>query len=205
MKKTVFTIAAALTATIATAQTLTIDLNKRGADVSPTMYGIFFEEINHAGDGGLYAEMLQNRGFEEHVLPTGMTYRNGKVYGPALPHYGKNVVEPWTADWNREQKMMQGWRVEGGKAEVVLAEHPLHVNTPHALRLTVDGKATLVNEGYWGVAVKKGDKYDLRFYLKANSSGQVVAMLRNENGASAGEATLTTKGDGQWNELLVFR
>ena len=189
--------------TIATAQTLTIDLNKRGADVSPTMYGIFFEEINHAGDGGLYAEMLQNRGFEEHVLPTGMTYRNGKVYGPALPHYGKNVVEPWTADWNREQKMMQGWRVEGGKAEVVLAEHPLHVNTPHALRLTVDGKATLVNEGYWGVAVKKGDKYDLRFYLNTNSSGQVVAMLRNENGASAGEATLTTKGDGQWNEYTA--
>ena len=189
--------------TIATAQTLTIDLNKRGADVSPTMYGIFFEEINHAGDGGLYAEMLQNRGFEEHVLPTGMTYRNGKVYGPALPHYGKNVVEPWTADWNREQKMMQGWRVEGGKAEVVLAEHPLHVNTPHALRLTVDGKATLVNEGYWGVAVKKGDKYDLRFYLNTNSSGQVVAMLCNENGASAGEATLTTKGDGQWNEYTA--
>ena len=203
MKKTVFTIATALTATIATAQTLTIDLNKRGADVSPTMYGIFFEEINHAGDGGLYAEMLQNRGFEEHVLPTGMTYRNGKVYGPALPHYGKNVMEPWTADWNREQKMMQGWRVEGGKAEVVLAEHPLHVNTPHALRLTVNGKATLVNEGYWGVAVKKGDKYDLRFYLKANSSGQVVAMLRNENGASAGETTLTTKGDGRWNEYTA--
>ena len=203
MKKTVFSIATALIATIATAQTLTVDLNKRGADVSPTMYGIFFEEINHAGDGGLYAEMLQNRGFEEHVLPTGMTYRNGKVYGPALPHYGKNVVEPWTADWNREQKMMQGWRVEGGKAEVVLAEHPLHVNTPHALRLTVDGKTTLINEGYWGVAAKKGEKYDLRFYLNTNSSEQVVAMLRNENGASAGEATLTTKGDGQWNEYTA--
>ena len=203
MKKTVFTIATALTATIATAQTLTIDLNKRGADVSPTMYGIFFEEINHAGDGGLYAELLQNRGFEEHVLPTGMTYRNGKVYGPALPHYGKNVVEPWTADWNMKAKRMQWWRVEGGKAEVVLAEHPLHVNTPHALRLTVDGKATLVNEGYWGVAAKKGEKYDLRFYLNTNSSELVVAMLRNENGANAGEATLTTKGDGQWNEYTA--
>ena len=203
MKKAVFTIATALAATIATAQTLTIDLNKRGADVSPTMYGIFFEEINHAGDGGLYAEMLQNRGFEEHVLPTGMTYRDGKVYGPALPHYGKNAVEPWTADWNMEAKRMQGWRVEGGKAEVVLAEHPLHVNTPHALRLMVDGKVTLVNEGYWGVAAKKGEKYDLRFYLKANSSGQVVAMLRNESGVSAGEATLTTKGDGQWNEYAT--
>ena len=41
-----------------------IDLTKRGADVSPDLYGIFFEEISHAGDGGLYAELVQNRGFE---------------------------------------------------------------------------------------------------------------------------------------------
>ena len=216
MKKAVFTIATALAATIATAQTLTVDLNKRGADVSPTMYGIFFEEINHAGDGGLYAEMLQNRGFEEHVLPTGMTYRDGKVYGPALPHYGKNAVEPWTADWNMEAKRMQGWRVEGGKAEVVLAEHPLHVNTPHALRLMVDGKVTLVNEGYWGVAAKKGEKYDLRFYsltpqqthpqplpAREGSGYSATAILRNEQGEACGQASFDLIADGEWHEYTA--
>ena len=35
------------------------------------MYGLFFEEINHAGDGGLYAELVQNRSFEEDVIPKG--------------------------------------------------------------------------------------------------------------------------------------
>ena len=35
------------------------------AKISPLLYGIFFEEINRAGDGGLYAEMLQNRSFED--------------------------------------------------------------------------------------------------------------------------------------------
>ena len=40
------------------------------------------EEINHAGDGGLYAELVQNRGFEEHVLPSGMTWRDGRAYAP---------------------------------------------------------------------------------------------------------------------------
>ncbi|MBQ7442430.1 MAG: hypothetical protein IJS59_00995, partial [Bacteroidaceae bacterium] len=55
-----------------------IDLAQKGAVVSPDLYGIFFEEINHAGDGGLYAELVQNRGFEEHVLPSGMTYRKGR-------------------------------------------------------------------------------------------------------------------------------
>ena len=50
----------------ATAQTHVMDVNtnKLGAPVQPTMYGIFFEDINYAADGGLYAEMVANRSFE---------------------------------------------------------------------------------------------------------------------------------------------
>jgi lysophospholipase L1-like esterase len=44
---------------------LTIDVSPPGAKISPTLYGVFFEEINHAGDGGLYAELIRNRTFEE--------------------------------------------------------------------------------------------------------------------------------------------
>lgn len=44
-----------------------IHLDKPGAAVSPTLYGAFFEDINRAGDGGLYAELLQNRSFEDHA------------------------------------------------------------------------------------------------------------------------------------------
>jgi alpha-L-arabinofuranosidase len=44
---------------------VSVDLDKPGHAVSPQLYGIFFEEINRAGDGGLYAEMLQNRSFED--------------------------------------------------------------------------------------------------------------------------------------------
>ena len=48
------------------AQTHVMELNtkKVGAPVQPTMYGIFFEDINYAADGGLYAEMVKNRSFE---------------------------------------------------------------------------------------------------------------------------------------------
>ena len=42
-----------------------VDAAHPGATVSPRLYGIFFEEINHAGDGGLYAELVQNRSFED--------------------------------------------------------------------------------------------------------------------------------------------
>ena len=60
---TLLLLAAALTAT---AQTHVLDVNtqKLGAPVQPTMYGIFFEDINYAADGGLYAEMVKNRSFE---------------------------------------------------------------------------------------------------------------------------------------------
>ena len=55
-----------LSATEAMAQpVVTVDAEHPGEKVSPRLYGIFFEEINHAGDGGLYAELVQNRSFED--------------------------------------------------------------------------------------------------------------------------------------------
>src|SRR4051812_41083721 len=48
---------------------ITIDAASPGSAVSPTLYGIFFEEINRAGDGGIYAEMIQNRSFEDADFP----------------------------------------------------------------------------------------------------------------------------------------
>ena len=57
---------------VAAAQTHVMDVNtnKLGAPVQPTMYGIFFEDINYAADGGLYAEMVKNRSFEfpQHLM-----------------------------------------------------------------------------------------------------------------------------------------
>ena len=44
--------------------TLDINLKKAGAPIQNTMYGIFFEDINYAADGGLYAELVKNRSFE---------------------------------------------------------------------------------------------------------------------------------------------
>jgi len=65
--KSILTSAIALTAAVAlNAQTNSFDINvkKAGASISDTMYGIFFEDINYAADGGLYAELVKNRSFE---------------------------------------------------------------------------------------------------------------------------------------------
>src|SRR5512137_2722214 len=61
--------AALLTSTIlgaAEPAKLTVHVDQNGPTISPTLYGIFFEEINRAGDGGIYGEMLENRSFEDH-------------------------------------------------------------------------------------------------------------------------------------------
>ena len=85
----------------ASAQThrMDIDLKKVGAPVQPTMYGIFFEDINYAADGGLYAELVKNRSFEFPNDPLQGWKAFGKVEvwndGPfeRCPHYVR-LVDP---------------------------------------------------------------------------------------------------------------
>ena len=75
------------------ANRMDIDLKKVGAPVQPTMYGIFFEDINFAADGGLYAELVKNRSFEFPQDPLQGWKAFGKVEvrddGPfdRNPHY----------------------------------------------------------------------------------------------------------------------
>ena len=56
-----------------------VNLRQKGTDISSSMYGVFFEEINHAGDGGLYAELVQNRSFEEDEIPEGYRIEGTKL------------------------------------------------------------------------------------------------------------------------------
>lgn len=52
-------------------RTLTVQADKPVAEIAPTMWGIFFEDINFAADGGLYAELVKNRSFEFSMPMTG--------------------------------------------------------------------------------------------------------------------------------------
>ena len=206
-----------LTGTLAmSAQTepISIDLGQKGTVVSPNLYGIFFEEINHAGDGGLYAELVQNRGFEEHVLPSSMTYKKGKAYAIDAMNYEHRKARKWNIPWNMEEKKMTGWKIAGENAvvtgQVVQVKQPLHVNTPNAMQLHIKnvqqgGKAVLTNTGYWGMGLKKGEKYDLRFYVRsANFKGRITARLKNsETGASLGFVEFKDKAIKDWTELTA--
>ena len=94
LKKSILTAAGLLAALSLMAQTVRLDVNlkKPGAPIQPTMYGIFFEDINYAADGGLYGDMVKNRSFDFPYALTGWT-AYGKLQvmddGPfeRNPHY----------------------------------------------------------------------------------------------------------------------
>ena len=60
---------------------ITVKTNSKRFDTAPDLYGIFFEDISHAGDGGMYPEMLRNRSFEDSLIPEDcVTNDNGKTF-----------------------------------------------------------------------------------------------------------------------------
>lgn len=189
---------------------INIDLAKKGAVVSPNLYGIFFEEISHAGDGGLYAELVQNRGFEEHVLPSSMKHENGRAVAIDSPNYEHRNNRKWSIPWDIEAKKYQGWNVKSNlcsvNREVKQLSEPLHENTPNAMQLVISnvqngGKAQLINTGYWGMGLKQGEKYDLRFYMKSSDyKGKITARIEDENGKDLGSISFDTKKSNGWEE-----
>ncbi|EKU91050.1 alpha-L-arabinofuranosidase C-terminal domain-containing protein [Bacteroides oleiciplenus] len=190
---------------------IVINLQDKGAEVASSMYGIFFEEINHAGDGGLYAELIQNRGFEEHELPSGTMLREHKACAPTSPSYYGGHENNWYAHWDEEALKFKAWSVVSEKCDVtkdvITPSEPLHKNTPNAFKLGISnietgGKVELINSGYWGIAVKENEKYDLRFYLFSRDyKGTVTANIYDTaSGEVVASHTFEVNHSGKWVE-----
>jgi alpha-L-arabinofuranosidase len=172
-----------------------IDGAKPRVPVSRSLYGIFFEEINHSGEGGLYAELVRNRDFETVNLPAGADWAG-------------NLLR--TKDGWQERKWfgnsLDGWtliRESGARASMHLdAREPLNSQNPHSLRLSVgSGKAHLVNNGYWGMNFQTGRSYDLRFH--ARSEGGAAFNVRVALTSASGRdvyATTVVRVSGSWKK-----
>ena len=153
----------------AAADTLTVDANDVLHAVSPTLYGIFLEDINCAVDGGLYAELLKNRSFE-----------NENLWNP-------QHADHWDA-WS-----VKKWE----KARVTLeTEAPLHENNPTYMRVALEagGYARICNQGFGGnllrggIPLSMGESYDFSFWLRwdetAAAGGKVAVSLMDTAGNS---------------------
>src|SRR4051794_5570430 len=156
--------------------TLDIDVNKPGAAIPKTFYGLMTEEINHSYDGGLFAELIQNRTFQDPP-PRG---RGGPRGGPPQTRPQAPPTQPAT------QGMPVHWSLIGDGKAIAVREDPVNAALPVSLRLDLSGAAAagVANDGYWGIPVRPDTTYSASFYAKGGGgfAGPVNASLLLDDG-----------------------
>jgi alpha-N-arabinofuranosidase len=150
-------LAVGVTSTRAAGPTITIDATAPSAKVSPLFSGLMTEEINHAYDGGLYAELVQNRAFlDDAASPAhwSLTHGSGATATMAL-----DKSTPLNA--------------------AIPTSLRLDVTQASAGRV-----AGIANEGYWGIPVRPNTRYRASFYAKAAAgfSGPVTVSIQSADG-----------------------
>lgn len=142
--------------------TLTVS-DKPTGKISPILHGLFFEDINFAGDGGLYPQRIKNGSFEFQPDPT------------------------------------RGWRkLERGETSgqfSIRKDNPLNENNPTHARLVVDevgGGFGIVNEGFRGIGITKGEKFDFSIYVRTprQPAPNLTIELHDNDGKTVASAEL---------------
>jgi len=166
---------------IANAQKKTLEVNtsKTVAKIQPTMYGVFFEDINFAADGGLYAEMIKNRSFE---------FEN--------PLMG----------WNQPKSDRHSFNKQSGIATTVKVLE--NKTNPNFCRILInDSKGyELVNEGFRGMGIKKDAKYNLSLKA-ANHDGaikKIIIQFIDKNKKVLGETSIVPTSNDWQNYTAQF-
>ena len=144
--------------------------------ISPDLFGVFFEDINYAADGGLYAELVQNRDFEY----TNEGAKRHKDWGPTY-----------------------AWRTEGEATLAIDTAAPIHKNNAHYAVLDVKAAGGgLANTGFDGIAVEQGKTYLLSLFgrVEQGSGRKVRVALRTKDGREIGSTTVTLPREG-WRKV----
>lgn len=158
---------------------INIDINNVGPKISPTHYGIFFEDINHAADGGLYAELIQNRSFED---------------SETLPVH-----------WNAVHNSKSNAKIEVTAEDPLNSAHnkSLRVMVTAADDVNLAGVS---NEGYWGINIVKGRIYKLSFWAKSDKKykGTLKALLRSSGTVKfMGETDIHVRLNEKWEKYTA--
>jgi alpha-N-arabinofuranosidase len=180
---------------------ITVDLAMPGHRVSKTMYGAFLEEISNSTEGGLYAELIQNRSFEDANVPFGCSVANGKLVPPRTPHFWHaERAGDWTLPWP-DRGPHPAWTTQGNGKFSIGTANPLNQTNPKSMRIESGGGAELINEGFWGVNVVRGETYRFSTFVRSDTyRGEVIAQLRGTDGRTLGSSRLNV-GPGGWKQL----
>ncbi|DBA71494.1 TPA: aspartate-semialdehyde dehydrogenase-like protein [Trebouxia sp. C0005] len=196
---------------LAPAAKITFDLSK-GHAMAEHLWGIFFEEISHAGDGGLYAEMISDRSFGGLAYALGLSHSEAThlavparffehEYFPIPPAVSSsNLTNARLSGWASaapSEYSLQGqprsWLPVGKTAVTLVRQQPINAggrsSTAYIKISTDDSGGGLTNTGYWGIPVEKDQDYQLAVIIQSEPSGdvtnkepRVTAKLESETG-----------------------
>ncbi len=159
-----------------TKDVITVKANQIKGDIQPTMWGVFFEDINMGADGGIYAELVKNRSFEFN-------------------------------------KPLMGWTVMPRQVKegtfLIINSPDKSTANPRYLRATVNnvtkGNLGLTNEGFKGMGIKEGVRYDFSIMYRQSKPGVTLHVeLINAKGENIGGTTLNPEGSSnEWKKQSV--
>jgi alpha-L-arabinofuranosidase len=163
-------LACAASALAADGASLTIHADQLGNPVSPLLYGIFFEEINRAGDGGVYAEMIRNRSFEDADTPEGWS-----------------LVKADGADG----------RMALDRAQPPNPQNPTALRL-EILAASPSARVGVANEGFQGVGVSAGASYAVAFAARRHEAfdGELRVSIERKDGTVLAEQSIGDLGTG---------
>ncbi len=144
---------------LAASPTFTIDASHSAGTVSPLLYGLMTEEINHAYDGGLYAELIQNRAFLDNATsPAHWSIVNDNDSSAMMALDPSNPFD---------EQLTTSLRLTVTKAD---KGHP----------------AGVANNGYWGIPVQPKTTYHATILARAdaNFSGPVTVSIVSDDGGT---------------------
>jgi alpha-N-arabinofuranosidase len=172
-----------------TSLTVNAQTAKGGKKISSDLFGLFFEDINYSADGGLYAELVQNRSFEYN--PTERKEWHPFSYWEYISpgfSYGKISVETTT---------------------------PVHPNNPHYIVLDVEhvgheakfadvSGVGLKNTGFDGIVVKANDKYNFSMFVRqiGKTPGSFIVSLQTPKGEILAESKISTSSN-DWTKYVA--
>jgi len=161
----------------ANAQTVTlkVETSKQKGIIQPTMWGIFFEDINFGADGGLYAELVKNRSFE--------------------------FIQPM-AGWQLHESNKFSMNSKSGDLSIIKTSDLQQTNL-HFARATLhsDNSFTLTNEGFRGIGLKKDNGYIFSVMARqqAETAVKIQVVLQDSTGNVLAKAAIEPAGK-EWKE-----
>ncbi len=158
---------------------LTVRVDRPGVTISPMLYGLMTEEINHSYDGGLYAELIRNRTFKEDA-------QQPAHWSVVKSEDSDGQIALDTDEPVNTTALTTSLRLEIAKADK-------------------GQRCGIANDGYWGIPVRPNTQYRAAFYAKAGGgfSGPLTVNIESNDSATVHASAILPAVGSEWKRYTV--